>query len=619
MTFKSLILVISFLGYLLFFIYRIKVRPLVAPFVWACFVVVVTYFFAIAGKLSWGVNFTLYLGFFAGGSTIFHQRAILVKNIKAPLFIIIFLLPLAISYYAIPDDFMFLLWDEVGGWARSQKLIYDTNALLNANSPFSLRSYPPGQQIFQYFFTKATFWSEKNLLIAQNIFIFSALLAVAGSLFKRQIWACVVYISLIPFIYYFKFDYNTIYCDPLIAAVFAACLALALKGNSKPSDPWILAICLCGFVLLKDIAIVFTALIIFVYGLTIFNTISASKAAIKNRAFELVKSLIIPLLGVTIVVLSWKWYVSVIGTSKTEIISLTIDSFIQEPYRQRAGLTFTAFIHALLKPEFFTGSFKHITFNISLALFILIIVVLNGLTILFSPKEKRLNTFLIALSIAGGAIGYLLFLLWLYLTYFTEYEGTRLASFDRYAMTYILAWLLATYAWLMSAITNRYQKKYALVIPVIFGIVIYCFVPNKFYTDIQNFPVDQASFQKRKATQALSDSVRKYIKPGEKVYFLAQNTNGYERHLFDYAMLPFPPNDCWSIGKKYGEGDVWTCDQPLGLLIKGYAYLAIFNADKRFWEENHALFDPEGQGRSSGVYKIYTSAEGNLRLKLAEQ
>ena len=619
MIFKSLILVISTLGYLLFFIDRLKVRPLIAPFVWACFVVLMTYFFAIAGRLSLGANFTLYLGIFAGGVTIFYQRTNLLKNIQTFLFIIIFLIPIAISYYAIPDDFMFLLWDEVGGWARSQKLIYDTNALLNANSPFSLRSYPPGQQIFQYFITKTTFWSEKNLLLAQNIFIFSALLAVVGSLFKRPLWAYIVYLSLVPFIYYFKFDYNTIYCDPLIATVFAAGLALALKGNSKPADPWLLAICLCGFVLLKDIAIVFTALIIFIYGLTIFNTSSVQNPTIKNRAFDLFKSLIIPVLGVTIVVISWKWYVSVIGTSKAEIVSLTLDGFIQDPYRQRAGLTLTAFIHALLKPDFFAGMFKHATLNISLAAIFLIIVLMNGLTILFNNKENRFNTFLIALSFAGGAIGYLLFLLWLYLTYFTEYEGTRLASFDRYAMTYMLAWLLATYAWLMSAISTRYQKPYVIVIPILFAILIYCFVPTKFYTDIQKFPVDQASFEKRKATQALSDNVRKFIKPDEKVYFLAQNTNGYERHLFDYAMLPNPPNGCWSVGKKYSDGDVWTCDQPLGLLIKDYAYLAIYNADELFWQDNFVLFDDVGRNNARGVYRIYTNKDGNLRLKLVEQ
>ncbi len=619
MTFKSLILVISFLGYLLFFIYRLKVRPLVAPFVWACFVVVVTYFFAIAGKLSWGAYISLYLGVFAGGSTIFNQRAVLVKNIKELLFISIFLIPIAISYYAIPDDFMFLLWDEVGGWARSQKLIYDTNALLNANSPFSLRSYPPGQQIFQYFITKTTYWSEKNLLIAQNIFIFSALLAVVGALFKRQLWACIVYLSLLPFIYYFKFDYNTIYCDPLIAAVFAACLALGLRVESPPTRPWILAICLCGFVLLKDIALVFTALILFVYGLTIFNSNSINNVSFKNRVTEIVKHLSIPIFGVVLVVLSWKWYVSVIGTSKTEIISLTLNSFIQEPYRLRAGLTLTAFIQALLKPDYFAVMFKHDTLSISLATVFFVIVLLNVLTVLFSLKENRINTFLIALSIAGGAISYLLFLLWLYLTYFTEYEGIRLASFERYSMTFMLAWLLATYAWLISAIATRHQKSYAILIPIFCGVLIYCFVPNKLYTDIQKFPVDQVNFEKRKATQQLSDNVRKYIKPGENVYFLAQNTNGYERHLFDYAMLPYPPNDCWSVGKKYNDGDVWTCNQPLELLIKDYAYLAIYEADARFWKDNSNLLESDIEKRVRGVYRIKINPDEKLRLKLISE
>lgn len=620
MSIKILVFVISTLGYQLFLINKIKIRPLLTPFVCACFVTTCSYLFAIIGLLLQGTIFTLSLGCVAGVFALNKQK--INKELCFQILFLnsLWLMPVIILYFAISTDFLFLLWDEVGGWARSQKLIYDTNALLNANSPFSLRSYPPGQQIFQNYITKATFWSEKNLLLAQNLFLFSALLAVVGALFKRLIWACTVYLITLPIIYFFNFDYNTIYADPLIAVVFAGCLALALKPTEGRADVWVLAICLSGFLLLKDIALVFTALVLFIYALRMLDTrLQTTNTISSNQLKGMVKNLAVCIATVCIIILSWKWYVSVIGTTKTEVIRLTLDGFMQEPYRQRAGTTITAFINALLKPGYFVGQFKTLSLNFSMLLVMLMTIGLSGLIVLISPKEKKLSAFLIVLACAAGAVGYLLFLLLLYLTYFTEYEGTRLASFDRYSMTYLLAWLVVTFAWLMSVIAERFKNIYATLIPLGCALLVYCFVPAKFYSDIKKLPLDQVSFEKRKATQALSDQVRKYIKPGEKVYFLAQNTNGYERHLFDYAMLPYPPNDCWSVGKKYNEGDVWTCDRPLGLLLKDYSYLAIYAADDRFWKDNAELFEPNGVGRARGVYKINITPSNQYRLQLVSE
>lgn len=620
MTFKSLIFVLSTVGYLLFFIQTVKIRPLIAPFVWACFVVISTYLFAIAGLLPWGAGITLGLGCVAGLVALWRIKKYPQAHLQKSFVVFVWLVPITISYFAVPNDFMFFLWDEVGGWARSQKLIYDTNALLNANSPFSLRSYPPGQQIFQYYITKATFWSEKNLLLAQNVFIFSALLAVVGALFKRPLWACLVYLTLLPVIYFFNFDYNTIYCDPLVAAVFAGCLALAIKPVESRVDIWVLAICLSGFLLLKDIAFVLTVLVLFVYVLGVFHS-SPFEPDITRRdqIIRTIKGLGICLAAVSIVILSWKWYVSVIGTEKTEMLRLTLEGWMQEPYRQRAGTTITAFVHAILKSGYFVGEFKKISLNLSMLMVIFMTIGFGGLVVLFSSKGKRGHALLIVLASAAGAVAYLLLLLWLYLTYFTEYEGTRLASFDRYSMTFLLAWLLVSFAWLMSVLSEKYKQSYFLLIPFICAVVVFCFAPVRFYADIKRLELDQVSFEKRKATQALSDQVRQHIKPGEKVYFLAQNSNGYERHLFDYAMLPYPPNDCWSVGKKYNEADVWTCDRPLGLLIKNYAYLAIYAADERFWKDNAELFDPKGVGKARGVYKIIVTPEHQYQLQLVGQ
>jgi uncharacterized pyridoxamine 5'-phosphate oxidase family protein len=149
------------------------------------------------------------------------------------------------------------------------------------------------------------------------------------------------------------------------------------------------------------------------------------------------------------------------------------------------------------------------------------------------------------------------------------------------------------------------------IAPALLLSVAFYLVPAKFYADLKSIQSEPNALAQKKKAIALAEQVKKHIKPGEKVYFIAQNTNGYEKHMFDYAMIPFLPNNCWSVGAKYSEADVWTCNQPLEQLINGYDYLAIYNADQRFWNDNARLVLTKGQNSQQGVYKII-SREGRV-------
>ena len=618
MALKFLPLILSTLGYLGFAVVVLQVRPLLAPLLWACFVTIFVYGFAVLGLLELGARAALILGAVLGAIALYKRRHNLPKPHLAWLSVVVFAAPFVIVFTATPTDFVFLAWDEVGGWAKTQKLIYDTDALLNANSPMSLRSYPPGQQLFQYYFTKSSWWSEKHLLVAQNIFLLSGLLALVGALITRITWAALVYLALLPVIYFFHFDYTTIYADPMLASVFAGCLGLALKPRSGRIDDVALAVCLCGFVLLKDIATVFATLSLALYCLNVFHSQDATNSAIRQRITQTGTALFISIAALFAVLRSWQWYVSVIGTSKNEPLHVTLKTFTEAAFQSRLGTTVSGFIFQVFKPDYFSGSFGSQSFNLSLAGVVAAIVVIGVLIVALTPSPRRMTMLFSVGGMFAGALGYLLLLLWLYLTYFTEYEGTRLASFDRYSMTYLLAWGLASSALLIATI-SRFAPRYLIAIPLLGLSLAFAFAPAKFYTDVRRTPIDQASFEKKKKTQALADEVRKHIKPDEKVYFIAQNTNGYERHLFDYAMLPYPPVDCWSIGKKYDSGDVWSCDRPLGFFLQGYAYVAIYHADARFWAENAGLFAPEGRGKESGVYKITRLSQDQILLSPTKQ
>ncbi len=607
-------LLISTLGYLTFLGGVLGIRPLLTPLVWACLITTFVYAFAIVGQLSLGANLALGLGVVLGAVTLWQKRNALPRPSLAWLTVPVYLAPFVIFYMAIPDDFVFLVWDEVGTWAKTQKLVYDTDALLNAGSPIAIKSYPPGQIIFQYYFTKVTWWSAKHVLFAQNVFMFCALIGAVGALVKKPVWAALVFLTLFPVLYFFRFDYTTIYADPLLAVVFSACVALALKPRERWLDDLVLAMCLCGFVLLKDMSIVFTTLVIAIYVVNIVGTPRAGLASKPlQRAWQAGAAVLICGLAVAVVLRSWRWYVSFIDAAKTDFTLLTLNSLTQDAFQLRLGKTVSAFVYNLLKPDYFASQVGPLGFNLSLAQLIGVLVLLSMLITLLSAAQRRAMTFLTVLGLFAGAVGYLLFLIWLYLVFFTEYEGIRLASFDRYSMTYILAWTLVLYTLLM-AVLSEFKIRLLVLIPLTALLLTYALVPTKFFVDATRVQIDAQSFEKMNKAQALSNAVRKVIQPNEKVYFLAQQSNGYERHLFDYAMVPFLPSECWSVGKKYNEADVWTCDQPLGYLLKDYDYLAIYHADQRFWQDNQALFSADGAGKETGVYKVTRKNDGTTLL-----
>ena len=614
MALKLVALAISTLGYLAFLASILKIRPLLTPLVWASFVTTFVYAFGITGQLTLGAILALVLGIALGLATGWRNRHHLPKPCLDWLWALPFLVPLAVAYLAIPNDFVFLVWDEVGTWAKTQKLVFDTNSLLTADSPIAIKSYPPGQIVFQYYITRMTWWSEKQVLFAQNIFVFSALMATAGALVTRIGWAAIVYLTLLPAIYFFHFDYTTIYADPLLAVVFAACLAMALRPRAGLHDDLTLAACLCGFVLLKDMAVVFTALVLAIYAINIATAGNGQSAMPPwARARQLGTALVICGLAVGAVLRSWAWYVSMIDTTKTSFAHLSLDSFRQEAFQARFGKTVTTFVDHLLKQDYFASDTVLGRFGVSLAQLAIALVLLGLIMTAVAVRQRRTFTFLATLAIFAGAVGYLLFLLWLYLAFFTEYEGVRVASFERYSMTYLLAWLLVAYTLLMSELA-RFRSKWVSLIPIAGLVLTFGFAPTRFISDAHGIQVDPASLEKMKKAKTLAQAVRKHVKPNERVYFLAQNSNGYERHLFDYAMVPYPHSECWSVGKKYNEGDVWTCDQPLGLLVRDYDYLAIYHADERFWKDNGAIFSADGQGRESGVYKVARHPDGSVLL-----
>ena len=617
------LLVLSSTGYLT----RLTAQPSVglykAPFLFCCTISLLLYGFAIVGHLEMGLWFTVALGLGLLGLQIkswvntqaLKRQAHTTDSSSSASFFkaqpfshtlarVTVVIPFVVFYLAIDSKFKFLLWDEFSYWASSAKIIFETNALFNNDSPIFFKSYPPLQQLFQYYFAKLSFWSEKNVLFAQTFWVLSALLCVAGSFVKHPVHTAIVFLTSCSFLYFFEYSYSTIYSDPLMGVCFAACLALAFEQDGSKGRALIFFVGVAALLLLKEIAVLLAMVSVAVLIVSVVTTQNTQALRTRDKWLTCLTTLTAGILSLVAVIQSWAWYVTKIEGTR-DLAANSLKSLLEPALQGRVDKTLAEFIVRVLKPSYLhIAQYKYLYSPSVIALAVVLILISVAL-VYFAKKTERLQIGGTLLLIAGGAAGYTLALLASYLLIFTEYEGIRLASFERYLSTYTLAWLLIVYA-LVASRLEAYRDRRGLMFQCALAIAFTTYAPAAYFKDLHKIESRGENLAVRQSTEGFAAQIKPHLKAGDKIYFIAQKSNGLERTMFYYAMLPFTTSTswCWSIGPKYFEGDVWTCQTHLLGLLKGFDYLALFNGDKQFWAQEQALFDTPSLNKVSGLFKI---------------
>jgi hypothetical protein len=610
---KILVLLLSFVGYVTYISKRAELSLIQAPFLFCCFISIFLYAFAIAGALVLGTYLALALGLCLFVLSICKKWLSRHTFQNFDFSYLIFIAPYCVLFFAIAPEFKFLGWDEFSFWASSQKLIFGTGELYKEHSPIFLKSYPPGQQLLQYYLTKLTFWSEKNVLFAQIFWVLSGLMCVAGTLIKRPIHAAITFLTSCAFLYYFNFSFSTLYSDPLLGVCFAVCVAFAFTYKSGFISSFALFLSLATLVLIKEIGIFLALVALAIAFISRCLDTESTDTALPKKIFYAAISTLTLTAGLFAVSKTWTWYLGTINSIRPISVPGLAD-FSVSPLRERTAQTMAEFWARLLKPGYIPVADTPLAVSPSVLTFFLGMIILSVLLVVISRKYYRLKAGFTTVILAGGAFAYVAVLIFSFLVLFTEYEGVRLASFERYLSTYTFAWFLVLYT-LLSAEIFRRKLKYALPLQLVCISLIIYFVPKLYFQEVRNIQSVGPVNDLRVSVDQFALMVKKHIAKDEKVYFIAQNTNGLERAVFTYAMLPFTSSMewCWSLGQKYFEGDVWTCNTSLESVLKGYTYLALYSADEQFWKNNGAFFDPSVIGAKSGVFKINRQANGAIQ------
>ena len=542
-------------------------------------------------------------------------------TLRNSLYVLGYTIPFLIFTRAVPKDFKFTMSDEFPSWAANVKTMFAENSLGGISSATRgiadgfYQSYPPFQQLFQYSYLKAQNWSEANVQIAQNILVLTCLLGVVAMISeKAKNLTFPLWISSIALYYLFGFTFSNLLADGLMAVQFAAAIAISTLDRRDFRVYVMWGIVTFNLILIKPTGFIFAlCAIVFAIAMLLINNYSESKSKLDKKQPSQASVMKLVFIAIPPLVSYLSWQIHLRSISKNPgVEGASISSIGTPEFSERFTLTLSSyaknFFGSLHGPDNLAGitlATPKIVEILHISLFsILVILGLSQFFFAFTEKaESRNKQITISFVFVFLAIFYQIFLIFLYLFFFGEYEGVRSGALVRYSSSFILAWAIFVLGRLFLYLARLKAKT--ILIPLV-TLSIMVATPSAFANDIRKIESNPVKLQARLDVEKITPLVTRYVKPDQKVYFIYQRSDGFEKYIFSYLVLPIYSNwACPSLGKPYYEGDVWTCNLALEEAINGYDFLAIGNGDDLFWAKNSKFLSPGSLESRQGLYRIF--------------
>lgn len=587
------------------------------------------YIFALLGLLQIGL-FLIYIS----GTVMFLlslKKTNLSLNFKSVITKISWILPTLLFIRAIPNDFRFTMSDEFPSWAANVKTLFFENRLGDINSGTRsiangfYQSYPPAQELIQYFFIQGFGWSEANVMRAQVLIITSALIFIFSLAFKENNWFGLVgYVSSIVIFYLFGFGFSNILADGLLAIYFATALVLILNRDKLNHGQFFICLLIGLNILIKPTGFVLAAILILIA--LVFQVMNGADKAnsvdVKKLRHQILK---ITRVGSQLVVLplmmyvGWQLHLRRIGVTPGAE-NPSISKILSPEFQIRWEKTWAAykenFFGSLYGPDNLAGistTAPNIVRILHISLFSIVVVltIIQLSLALLGEVDQRKNKLKILAIVLFSAISYQIFLLFLYMFFFGEYEGVRAAALVRYSVSFLLGWTIFNLVLILQWIKQFKIKSYLLLVILIPVLVV---APSNFYSDLTKVKSIPEKLNARLDVEKMVPKTLAILEPSDSVYYIYQQSTGEEKYMFAYLILPNANNwGCWSVGKPYGTEDAWTCNESIAALLIGYDYLVVGNGDENFWNEaSQYLTEGSNTGRQ-GIYKVSFQGK-NLQL-----
>ena len=500
--------------------------------------------------------------------------------------------------------------DDYSHWGRMSRYITENNRLIVNSDAIGVKYYPPIAALFHYFFTHFSGYQD-NLTIFANgllIIIFSAPILVAVSRYEvveKKLVFALTSLSLYSFFWIFGLGLHSLWADLLLGFSFGIGLYIYFNQEYKSKNAALLATIpiLLYMTQIKQIGILFSIFTLAIIGI---DNLKYDKGKLL-RKLAIIGSILIGLL-----LFEWTWkrylYIQNIETGFKISLSQIFSVFNPITNSERQSITISRFI------DYFFFSHHLSTF------WFLVTLILFGGIAAFEKKNK------LELSLTPYALAYLFFvaysilLLFLYLFSFSPYEGTRLASIDRYILTYILGLLIflgGTLINISSADKNRKYKFYLLTIAMII------ILPNagRILLDTVRVVFNTSPMNTAGDISKISNHVKQKTSKNSKIYIIWSEGSDDESVIFSYFLMPRVVNTECSFVKPLqslkAENDVWSCSMSIEQFkdrISRYDYLLLAKPSEEFLIYFAEKLDVQYIKNQTMLFKIVSSKELKLEV-----
>ena len=578
-------------------------------------IVLFLFFFSIGGKLKIGVVFLFLL---TVGIYIFSVYYLLrkkcykdfYKSFFTPGFVVFLCFLVVACYLNVGKQAEF--WDEFSHWVdivKAMTMIDDLGTCPKADSTFL--HYPPGMSLFQYLLQKLHVWtsnsvfSEWRVYVSYQIFVFSFMFPCFKFHWKKFsiIFLSVVGMFLSPLLFYGNF-YTSVHMDPVLGILSGTGFVNIFFDKERDLFHSLRTLLTCSMlVLLKDAGILFAVFLAITYVMDTLQNGNPMKGAKKYFC------ILVSMLFVIGPKCLWSFHLF-LSNVKSNTSSLNIKMLFDVLMNRDSTYRKTVLVNyydALFSKEIRIGnigiSLNYVTLAI---LFLLVICVVvwyyEKRDVFYQRKAKVL--------LLGITVQFLVYLIGLFATYisnFTEYEATRLASFERYiGIVYLSTWVVLSF--LSLRLLEEFMEVISYKYVLVFSFIVLLTAPIETVYKYLSRSSVQHSVSVRSPYNALSKKIMDVVPEESNIYLVAQETTGFDYWVLRFNIRPNHVNSMftWSIGKPFYEGDIWsrsiTPQEWKNELLNGYDYVALYKVNDYFLQNFSELFLNRAEIEENTVY-----------------
>ena len=508
--------------------------------------------------------------------------------------------------------------DEFSHWMYSVKAMsrIDDFAANYTASQAMFPSYPPGMALFQYFFQKLHEIFEGTKLFCEwRPYVAFQLFAVVlffpclrrmkyHKIIKPILFGCAM---LIPLVLYPGFFFSSVLIDPVIGVMAGAGFVYLLMDDDRsPADKTVYISMLCAIlVLMKDAGMFFAIFIAITFILyVLLGGRIRNNPAGKTEIIRECGTAVIPLAASLCAKGSWNLILNRFQTPRSFSNPLQIGEYLRlffaggdTTYKQETVDQFKrAFVDS-------TGFQIHNGITVSYLLLVgALLLATVALTILMVRNEKKNGNsgksktiIVLGVMLSLQTIVYIFFLGAIYISNFSDYEATTLASYERYIRMAILPLAIGVFWVALCWLQTKKKLRIFAFVPVALILVLCPIQATKNFVTREVVKITAAQ---REPYRQIQEAAEKEFKQNDRIFYLSDS--GENGLLMRFIIFPNGFAGSCQNPKEEIQDTQWIQDH----IIDSCDYLVIDHIDGETAEKFRSLAETQEEIQNETVYKI---------------